>query len=81
MILDASNIGKRQWNNQNKYNINIDIQTLNVLCRYVLQDTRIIRMEHLVNIRKLLNLVDPGTYENDPDKIRRIDFLNKAILL
>lgn len=79
MILDASNIGKRQWNNQNKYNINIDIQTLNVLCRYVLQDTRIIRMEHLVNIRKLLNLVDPGTYENDPDKIRRIDFLNKAL--
>ena len=36
-------------------------------------------MEHLVNLRKLLLMIDVSTYENDPDKIKRINFINKAL--
>lgn len=79
MILDGNNIGKRQWNKLKQYNINIDIQTLTIFCKYVLQDTRVLRMEHMVNLRKLLLMVDVSTYENDPDKIKRINFINKAL--
>ena len=79
MIIDGNNIGK--WNNRRveKAKINLDLNTLNIFCRYILQDSRLIRMEHLVNLRKLLKIIDPSTYENDPDKVKRIDFLYKAL--
>jgi len=70
MIIEGENLAKRQWNTGTQYNINIDLQTLNIFCRYILQDSRILRMEHLVNMRKLFKLVDRSTYENDPDKLK-----------
>ena len=79
MVIEATDLAKRQWANSNHYNINLDIQTLNIFCKYILQDTRVLRMEHLVNMRKLLNLVDKSTYENDPDKVKRINFIYKAL--
>ena len=36
-------------------------------------------MEHLVNLRKLLSIIDYSTYENDPDKVKRVNFLMKAL--
>jgi len=79
MIIEGENLAKRQWNTGTQYNINIDLQTLNIFCRYILQDSRILRMEHLVNMRKLFKLVDRSTYENDPDKIKRVNFILKAL--
>lgn len=79
MVIDGNSIGK--WNNSRveKAKINLDLNSLNIFCRYILQDSRLIRMEHLVNLRKLLKIIDPSTYENDPDKVKRIDFLYKAL--
>ena len=80
MIINGDNIGKPYGRRKvQKAKINLDLNTMNILCRYVLQDARLIRMEHLVNLRKLLNIVDPTTYENDPEKVKRINFLYKAL--
>ena len=59
--------------------LNLDLRTYDILCRYMLQSVHLIRIEHIVNLRKLLSVLDPSTYENDPEKMKRINFLNKAI--
>ena len=80
MVINKDSIGKGyNHRSQEKARINLDLNTLNVLCRYILQDSRLLRMEHLVQLRRLLRIIDPSTYENDPDKVKRIDFLYKAL--
>jgi predicted ATP-dependent serine protease len=78
MVFNTNDIGKRK-NNTSIYKINIDLQTLNILCRYVIQSPRLIRMEHLVNLKRLIYSIDESTYENDPEKIKRIKFILKAL--
>lgn len=78
MVFNGNNIGKRN-NRVTNAKINLDLPTLNILCRYILQDARLIRLEHLNNLRRLLYMIDRSTYENDPEKVKRIDFLYKAL--
>lgn len=59
--------------------LNLDIRTLDSLCKYVLQPTTFVKMEHLVNLRNLLNILDPITYEPDYDKLQRINFIQKGL--
>lgn len=78
MVVSANlNVGRS--NIVNKSPIKIDLLTLNILCRYILQEPRVIRMEHLVNLRKLLNSINISTYENDPELLKRYNFLFKAL--
>ena len=57
----------------------LDIMSLDVLCKYVLQSPSLLRMEHLVNLRKMVNMVHPSIYENDPEKVKRMEFIFKAL--
>lgn len=59
--------------------LNLDLMTYDILCRYILQNNTMLKMEHLVNLRKLLSIIDYSTYENDPDKVKRVNFLMKAL--
>lgn len=59
--------------------LNLDLMTYDILCRYVLQNSSYVSMEHLVNLRKLISIIDYSTYENDPDKVKRVNFLTKAL--
>lgn len=78
MVFDANKIGRKRYNVETA-KITLDLPTLNILCRYILQDTRVLRMEHLVNMRRLLSIVDRSTYENDPEKTKRINFIGKVL--
>ena len=53
--------------------------TYDILCRYILQNSSMLRMEHIVNLRKLINIIDYSTYENDPEKVKRVNFIIKAL--
>ena len=79
MVLDGNNIGRKPNRNQPVSKINLGLNYLNIFVRYVLQDSRLIRMEHLVHLRRLLSIIDRSTYENDPEQVKRIDFLFKAL--
>lgn len=59
--------------------LNLDLMTYDILCRYVLQSSSMLRMEHLVNLRKLVSIIDYSTYENDPEKVKRVNFIIKAL--
>ena len=81
MVFNSNDLMKhnRSRKPKNQYKINLDLNTYNILCRYILQDSRVLRMEHLVNLKKLLDIIDRSTYENNPDIIKRVDFLYKAL--
>lgn len=57
----------------------LDINTLDIMCRYVLSSSSFLKVTHLVNLRKLISVLDKSTYEKDPEKNKRIDFLIKAL--
>lgn len=57
----------------------LDIYTLDIMCRYVLSSSALIRTGHLGNLRKFINALDRSVYENEPEKNKRIDFLFKAL--
>lgn len=65
--------------NQSPIKLQLDIMTLDVLCKYALQPDTMVRMEHLVNLNNMISSLDPTTYQNDPEKLRRIQFISKAI--
>lgn len=64
---------------KSKITTNIDIRTLDIICKCIVSNNTIIKRGHIVNIKNLMDLLDPGVYKNDPDKSKRVDFINKGI--
>ena len=62
-----------------KITTNIDIRTLDIICKCIVSNNTIIKRGHIVNIKNLMDLLDPSIYKNDPDKVKRVDFINKGI--
>lgn len=58
-----------------------DITMLDCFCKYILTDSRWVRKHHLMNIRALIEIIDPSTYENDIEKVKRYRFLKRGIEL
>ena len=67
------------YNKKELIKLQLDLITYDVYCKYVLQPNTMVRMEHLVSLRNLLNSLDPSTYENDPEKLKRIRFIYKVL--
>lgn len=72
-------MGYNNKRSKNLIKINLDLNTLTCLCLYIIQSTAFVKLEHLVNLRSLMNIIDPGTYENDPDKLQRVNFIFKGL--
>ena len=73
-------INKVQYRKNNEpIHLQLDLLTFDIYCRYVLQPSSMLRMEQLVNLRTMLNGIDPATYENDEDKLKRVRFIYKAL--
>lgn len=62
-----------------KLNINLDLRTLDIMCKSLVTDNQSIRRGQLINLRNLIYLLDPAVYENDPEKSKKISFLKKGI--
>lgn len=59
--------------------LNLDIQTLDIMCKALVTDNQGIRRGQLVNLRNLIALIKPENYINDPEKEQRISFIKKGI--
>lgn len=79
MIVNKVNYNRKKNDSLQPIKLQLDILNLDILCRYVLQTPALLRMEHLVNLRKMINIVDPCIYENDPEKLKRVQFIFKAL--
>ena len=75
MVIDKVPIRK----NSEPIKLQLDIITYDIYCRYVLQPSSMIRMEQLVNLRNMMNSIDPSTYENDTEKMKRVRFIYRAL--
>lgn len=64
---------------KSKITTNIDIRTLDIICKCIVSNNTIIKRGHIVNIKNLMDLLDPSVYKNDSDKSKRVDFINKGI--
>lgn len=79
MIVNKMPNYKKSNNTLKPIKINLDIMTFTILCRYVLQSDSFVKMEHLLNLRRLINIIDYSTYENDPEKVKRVKFIVKGL--
>lgn len=81
MVINANNrfITNRNTYKQIKVKINLDEKAYSILCKYVLQDSSIVRMEHLVNLRKILTIIDRASYQNNPEIVKRVYFIDKCL--
>ena len=71
--------GKRYNNSVKSVKMVMDVSTFNILCRYVISSSSYIRINQLVNLGKLIDALEPSTYNNDPEKIKRIAFIQRGL--
>lgn len=65
--------------NEEKVPINFDIKSLNLFCTYVLSENAYIRMSALSNTKKLFDRMEMSIYQNDPERLTRIEFIKRAL--
>lgn len=65
--------------NQELISLKLNVTTYDLFCRYILQENRSIRLEHLVALRNLINIINPVNYENDPELYKRVNFIKKGL--
>ena len=70
--------GYKKSNNE-VVSLKLDINTYDLFCRYILQENRCIRIEHLVALRNLIGSINPVNYENDPELYKRVNFIIKGL--
>ena len=59
-----------------RLDINLDLRTLDIMCKALVTDNQTVRRGQLINLRNLIFLLNPTTYENDLEKSKRISFIN-----
>ena len=66
-------------NKPHSVKINIDVRTFTILCKYILSSSSYLRTSHLLNLRKFMTALDPSSYENDAEKIKRVRFIELGL--
>ena len=64
---------------ETKVDINFDLNALNLMCSYILSENRNIRRSHLINMRNLFDILDMSLYQNDIEKMKRVNFIKKGL--
>lgn len=59
--------------------INYDIKVLDLMCAYTISENAHIRKSGIINLRNLVHLLDLDLYINDPEKMKRLDFIKKGL--
>lgn len=62
-----------------KLDMNLDLRTLDIMCKCVVSDNLTIRRGQLINLRNLIYLLNENAYINDAEKSKRVSFIKKGI--
>lgn len=62
-----------------KLPINFDIESLNLMCTYVITNNRNIKRGAYINMRNLIELLDLDRYIHDQERYKRILFIKKGL--
>lgn len=76
---DFYNNSKVIKNNNLKIDVNFDITSLDLMCSYISSDNKNIRRGNVINMRNLFMIIDMNKYNNDTERLSRIDFIMKGV--
>lgn len=79
---DKSTFQKKQVSQQytnNKAKYNFDLELLNTMCSFILSSNLNIKRVHMSNMKLLFENIDMTVYQNEPEKLKRIHFINKGL--
>jgi len=74
-----SNTGSTINKSQKYIDLNFDLESLNLMCTYVISENAAIRRSHLLNMRNLFAILNPDLYMSDRDKMSRYQFIIKGL--
>lgn len=67
------------YKNHNKISINLDIVALQLFCDYIVSDNTSIHKSNIINMNNLIKNLDMSIYENDIERLNKINFIKKGI--
>lgn len=59
--------------------LNLDVRTLDIMCKCLVTNNQAIRRGQLINLRNLVYMLNPEHFVNDYEKTKRIRFIKRAI--
>lgn len=66
-------------NKSNKITMKLDIVALQLFCSFVVSENKTIHKSNIMNMNNLINNLDMSLYENDTEKLNKINFIKKGI--
>ena len=63
----------------NLIDVNFDLTSLNLMCFYTLSLNLSVKRSHLISLRNLFEIINMDIYKSDPEKMKRIRFIKKAL--
>ena len=74
------NIGQgRTYTRRKKLPISFDLSSLTLMCNFVISENRNVRRLQYINLRNLIDMIDTEKYINDPEKYKRVVFIQKGL--
>ena len=71
--------GRSYTRHSGRIPINFDLASLNLLCSFVLSENRNVRRIQYINLRNLMDMLDPDRYVNDQERYKRVLFIKKGL--
>ena len=65
---------------ERKLTLQFDIVELDLICSYVASENRAITRSGLNNVSKVINMLNMHEYQNNPEALRKIEFIKKGII-
>lgn len=59
--------------------MNLDVVSLQLFCDFVVSENKNIHKSNIINLNNLINNLDMSEYNNDPERLSKIEFIKKGI--
>ena len=73
------NTQNTQYNNMDKVNISLDINILDLLVRYSISSSSLIKKGQYMNLKSLIDMISLDFYNTKPGSVARLKFIAKAL--
>lgn len=79
MNIAKNGVKKKKRFGDEKSTMNLSSSTLDIFCKYIISDPSFVKISHVANLNSMIRNLDPSTYVNDPEKLKRIRFIQRGI--
>ena len=69
---------KRHVKTSETINLDLDLNTLNLFCSFIISGNKNVKRSQIINLRNLIEIIDFSSYK-DEERLKRIDFIRKGI--